>query len=57
MLGCVEGVVQVDARENCEDVGLKEGDQNFKPHEKNHEDERNPAADNAEANDEAAEHG
>ena len=44
----VQGVVEIDAGENGEHIGLQERDQEFQPGERDHEAERGPAAENAE---------
>src|SRR5471032_1779300 len=52
----MDGVVEVQAGQDREDIGLQEGDQEFQAGEDDDESQRRPAAENAQHDDEAAEH-
>src|SRR6187549_470347 len=52
----MNGVVEIEAGQDREHVGLQEGDQEFKAVEHDDEGERRPAAEDAEHHHEAAEH-
>src|SRR3984893_18568775 len=52
----MDGVVEIEAGQDREHVGLQEGDQQFQAGEHDDEGKRRPAADDAQHDDEAAEH-
>src|SRR5678816_4026946 len=52
----VQRIVEVDASEDGEHIGLEESDQDLKPGESHHEAERRPAAEEPEGHHEGAEH-
>ena len=52
----VQGVVEIDAGQDGEHIGLQERDEDLETGEGHHEGERRPAAEEAERHDEGAEH-
>src|ERR1043166_4321406 len=52
----MNSVVEIEAGQDREDIGLQESDQELEPGEDHDERQRRPAADDAEHDDEAAEH-